>query len=536
MHHDSTFKGILAAMFFLGAFYALDAGAHEEDATFPGDFPEGRCDNAQTVTACNIHEDGSAMDCGPETLCSDDSVGEDSGASTFAGEGGGLTPLATCYSISGTGGDDTIRIGAIYFWNSDKSRWDTYGDFGYCKNGVLTSCSSVTSPLPVKPYQGNDVVGTTSSIVPCVADSTAIGPWSNLDAEWQGTRLNVYACAGTDYMYGTPNVDLLIGGSGTDYAYGKGGDDNICGGYGTFSGHTCSFCNSGTNCTSSGGSDTGTDLDDLCSGEDGNDNICGVDGADNLQGGAGSDHIWGLNGCDYMYGGSGVDYIYAARGTSGTDLNDTYCTSGGHNSLVGGDGDDYLYGSNAVDFLWGEVWNDYTAPEYDGADYLNGYGGDDKLCGGGALNGYDDAYGGSGNDLIVYYASNYNEGNCSSCIDGRSADGESGDDDNLIYRGIHCELEDGGGPPPEEVLHPCLGAPPDWCMGGITLEGGDGSDDCCDCWAYSDYFIANTCEYYGCEDMAESGGDAICGDEPDWGFDCPYPYLYTNLGPGWTCY
>jgi Ca2+-binding RTX toxin-like protein len=278
-------------------------------------------------------------------------------------------------------------------------------------------------------------------------------------------------------------------------------------------------------------------MDDLGDGEDGDDTICGQDGADLLRGGEGDDTIFGEKGCDYIYGHTGSDHIYAATGISGSYLND-YCASNDQNELVGGDGDDYLYGSNSKDHMWGEVWNDYTAPEYDGEDYLNGYGGDDKLCGGGALNGYDDVYGGSQNDVIVYYASDYNAGVCYTCSDERAAEAEAGDSDTLFYRPIHCVYEIGNGPPPENVKLPCWKPTPPFyeCMGGVTLDGGNGDDDCCNCSLNED--LANLCDYNNCENTPY---EYDCGYDPEdpyegFGFPCPFPYLYTNLGPLWTCY
>jgi Ca2+-binding RTX toxin-like protein len=450
--------------------------------------------------------------------------------STWLEDGGGPAPLAACNSVTGTSGNDEIRIGAVYYWNSMWQAWLNSGNLGYCKhglpNGVLTTCSSVTSPLPVKPYQGNDVVGTTSSLRVCVTKSSAIGPWSSLSAQWKPTELQVYGCAGTDYIYGTPNDDVLIGGSGTDYVYGKEGDDVICGDYGSYAMHPCVPCDSGGNCTSSGGSDTGTKMDDLGDGEDGDDTICGQDGADLLRGGEGDDTILGEKGCDYIYGHTGSDHIYAATGISGSYLND-YCASNDQNELVGGDGDDYLYGSNSRDYMWGEVWNDYTADEYDGRDELRGYGGDDKLCPGGARFGYDKAWGGGSDDLIVYYLSDYGYGDCMAlgygCDGERASKGEDGDDE-LWYKGINCTYYSGG------QMIPCPAPPYQECMGGILLEG-DGGTDCCMCEGgdgVCDIEQSPSCDY---------SSSLQCGTFPEdfqWGdFYCPFPYLFDY--PGWSC-
>jgi hypothetical protein len=501
----------------------LDATAQIE---FEGE-PDGEddCRASETVEGC-VQDSKGEWECEPYALCEND---ETSASSTA--QGGMEIERSWCLHILGTQDPDTIYIGSVWIWNYTWQVWYTLGELGYCKNDQLVWCSETSNPIVVKPYDGNDTVRVPRGSALYSCGSYKIGKWEVLDEEFSSIGLKVYACGGTDYVYGTPNADTLIGGSGADRIYGYGGADKICGGYGDFSGHECEFCNSGSNCTPSGGYDTGNDLGDTLRGEGGGDVMCGVDGADGLYGDypdavGGSDHLYGMGGCDYLTGDKGNDVMYAALGTSGSDLTDL--CSGGYNALVGGDGDDTMHGSNSPDRIWGEVNYAYTAYEFDGRDEIRGYGGDDKLCPGGALFGYDKVWGGGGADLIVYYLSDYDYSPCMDhgyeCTGERAAKGEDGDDD-LWYRGMDCRYYAGG----QRI--PCPDAEHSDCFGGILLEGDNGTD-CCQCEGGAG--ICSTEDPPSCDYTSS----LQCGTFPTdfkWGdFYCPFPYFLDD--PGWTCY
>jgi hypothetical protein len=198
-----TFMAIAA--FTAAEFLSPEASARNPDDTFPGDYPEYPCGNGQTVTACTMSEDGLEWDCDAATLCNGTGSSD---MSTWLEDGGGPAPLAACNSVTGTTDSDHIRIGAVYYWHSRWHYWYSLGELGYCgklrgyedEDGVLTTCTSAVNPLPVKPFQGSDVVGTTSSLWWCVENSTAIGPWSSLSSTWKPVALTVYGCAGDDYI------------------------------------------------------------------------------------------------------------------------------------------------------------------------------------------------------------------------------------------------------------------------------------------------------------------------------------------------
>jgi Ca2+-binding RTX toxin-like protein len=173
---------------------------------------------------------------------------------------------------------------------------------------------------------------------------------------------------------------------------------------------------------------TGTDGEDVISGLGGNDTISGLDGNDTLDGGDGDDVIDGGSGDDAIDGGAGADTL-----TGGT----------GNDDLDGGDGDDTLTGGTGADVLTGGL----------GADSL--FGGDSDVLYGGdgadELNGGGEAYGGAGNDEILY---------------SRLADG--GDGDDLIWGGFGTTIRGGAG---DDTVHAQSNVDPTG-----SYDGGDGFD------------------------------------------------------------
>jgi Ca2+-binding RTX toxin-like protein len=103
--------------------------------------------------------------------------------------------------------------------------------------------------------------------------------------------LEVWAAGGDDTVFGSPQADLLIGGTGEDHLQGNDGDDTLYG----WTEDDWLFGGRGN---------------DTLSGGDGADGLLGGRGNDTMDGGAGNDGFNGGLGRDTMTGGSGVDTYY----------------------------------------------------------------------------------------------------------------------------------------------------------------------------------------------------------------------------------
>jgi Ca2+-binding RTX toxin-like protein len=176
---------------------------------------------------------------------------------------------------------------------------------------------------------------------------------------------------------------------------------------------------------------------DTVFGGDGSDTLLGGTGANILDGGTGDDVFVTGAGADTFIGGGGQDNIDASASAAGVNIDlMSGAMSGGDvaNDAIGY-GIDGVIGSSFDDTLLG--FDDFD-PSYtnqlfggDGADFIDGRGGDDLLDGG---SGADTVYGSGGNDLI---------------------DGGLGAD--ALYGGDDADTITGGG--------------------GDTVEGGEGGDD-----------------------------------------------------------
>ncbi|MFQ6553778.1 hypothetical protein AAD018_015680 [Aestuariibius insulae] len=222
-----------------------------------------------------------------------------------------------------------------------------------------------------------------------------------------------------DFIYGTPEDDVLDGGGGNDWIQGGRGDDHIIGG----DGNDEIMAEAGDDLIEGGRGD------DTLSASDGNDIVYGGEGRDNMGGGEGNDRIYGGDGNDTIGAGPGDDWLDAGDGNDitsggpGQDTviggagNDTMAGSFGTDHIEGGDGDDMLgggygfdvmYGGNGndsigsgyhADTVYGEAGNDFLSGE-DGDDYLDGGSGDDRINSG---KGNDTLVGGTGRDTFIFH-------------------------------------------------------------------------------------------------------------------------------------
>ncbi len=165
---------------------------------------------------------------------------------------------------------------------------------------------------------------------------------------------------------------------------------------------------SGITETSTDASDTQGDVID---GGAGNDWVMGSWAGDRIKGGDGQDNLDGLAGNDILEGGAGDDSIQADGIIKAGYLNSVDAANNGDDFADGGDGKDQITGGGGADDLFGGAGDDtligdssgssdsefFVAMAYQGADYIDGEGGDDYIEGGGK----DDVlYGGAGDDVL----------------------------------------------------------------------------------------------------------------------------------------
>lgn len=203
-------------------------------------------------------------------------------------------------------------------------------------------------------------------------------------------------------------------------------------------------------------------------GDNGNDILRGGNYNDSLFGGEGTDTLYGSLGDDTLDGGASTDTLF------GQDGNDTLIAGAGDtvpNTLDGGNGSDTLIGAEGDDTLTGGS-NSLS----DGADTIQGFGGNDKIFGG---NGNDNLSGGDGADTI-------DGGNGNDSISGGEGNdtlnGSFGDDtingdagDDTINGGDGNDTVAGG--LGNDVIHGTAGD--DTLNGGEgnnIIQGGDGND------------------------------------------------------------
>ncbi|MDQ1833427.1 putative Ig domain-containing protein [Massilia scottii] len=285
------------------------------------------------------------------------------------------------------------------------------------------------------------------SKVQFLADGTLAGGGAEAnfsDVLTGGTGKNMLlGLGGNDLLDGREGDDTIDGGDGDDMIAGAQGNDHILGGKGNDFISTASYTHgyrrrhpyelwtppAGTipvavgavwgvydngygGKTWSAVSDSYYEDTDFADGGEGDDEIIGSRGSDQLLGGAGNDVLRGLAGNDDLQGGDDDDLLegdgniankemlnYQAPEFHGADFLDG---GAGNDRILGQGSDDVLYGGSGDDNLWGDSPGmssdaNYVPFEYQGNDYLDGEDGDDVLSGGGKD---DTLHGGAGKDTL----------------------------------------------------------------------------------------------------------------------------------------
>lgn len=165
----------------------------------------------------------------------------------------------------------------------------------------------------------------------------------------------------SDSYVGTGSRENIAAGSGADYVDGQGGNDTINGEMG----------------------------DDYLEGGDGDDNLMGGEGEDTLSGSYGNDSLSGDADNDYLYGG---------------DDNDTVQGGDGDDTLVAGYGNDLSEGGAGSDSFFEEGGDDtYMFAEGDGIDRIYELEGQDTIRFAAGIEATSVLYSRSVNDLIISY-------------------------------------------------------------------------------------------------------------------------------------
>jgi Ca2+-binding RTX toxin-like protein len=246
-----------------------------------------------------------------------------------------------------------------------------------------------------------------------------------------GGNDSIFGLGGNDLIKGGGGADAINGGSGIDTAEYSDSTEAVVvslatgqGFGGTAEGDTLT---SVENLTGSAYNDwlTGDDGANVLTGMNGDDVLKGGGGADTLNGDSGNDTLKGGGGADTLNGGAGIDtasYTESGAGVfislitdtaaygdaEGDDLNSIENVTGSafHDDLWGNDGanvlngmggNDTLKGYGGADTLLGGDGND-TLYGMDGDDILRGEAGNDTMIGG---NGNDTYYVDSANDVIT---------------------------------------------------------------------------------------------------------------------------------------
>jgi Ca2+-binding RTX toxin-like protein len=222
-------------------------------------------------------------------------------------------------TIMGLGGNDTIHGGPgtdIAVYAGTVAGYEIFNTYSYVSQGIGYAQWQVMDIDLADGDDGTDYVWTVSN-----EDGTELLQFAD------GTFLiTAVGTPDADLIYGGSSPDTLDGGAGTDQIFAGGGDDSVHGGEG----------------------------EDILYGEDGNDFLEGDDGNDVIYGGAGNDYIIGDSGLgdDKLYGEEGDDTLVGHAG------NDLLSGGAGDDSLEGGEGDDTLIGGFGNDTLVGGDAND----------------------------------------------------------------------------------------------------------------------------------------------------------------------------------
>jgi len=341
----------------------------------------------------------------------DDNLSGGDGADRIKGQGG-------TDSVGGGAGDDIIDGGA--------------GASSLREEGNVDLTIRTSGETIILEGLGTDIITGTFTTVALIGGSSG----NQLDARDYAGNVTLDGAGGDDTLFGTSNVDSLIGGDGADRAilqvrgnvvvtdlgvFGPGGDflnaveqvqieiDDPTGARVDASNYTLGP----VTVVGGAGRDIiiGTSRNDFLNGRAGRDQIFGGDGNDRLLGGGSNDLLVGGNGKDTLLGNSGVDTLSGGAGNDrlvgGNNrtvlreegfAGDVTIISNGQAATLTGLGNDVLRGSFKTLQLTGDDGpNRIDASGFDFAVTLQGGGGDDTLLGGSAGDSLD---GGDGVDQI----------------------------------------------------------------------------------------------------------------------------------------
>ncbi|MEM9451903.1 MAG: hypothetical protein AAGA75_25715 [Cyanobacteria bacterium P01_E01_bin.6] len=185
--------------------------------------------------------------------------------------------------------------------------WESFGQDG-SNDGVYGQYFDNTGARQGSEFRINTFTSNGQSEVAVAMNSNgnAIAVWHSLGQDGSGLGVYSQRYVINQTISGTPNADVLKGGSGNDTIKAFGDKDKL----------------------------VGKEGNDIMIGGGGNDRLIGGDGDDTLRGGGGKDRLIGKNDDDILKGGGRDDLL---KGGKDDDLLDG---GGGSDTLIGGDGED----------------------------------------------------------------------------------------------------------------------------------------------------------------------------------------------------
>ena len=425
-------------------------------------------------------------------------------------------------------------------------RETNWGDFTFTQTGVVFGTANALEDINV---QTGALINVFTDFSASVDSGVVSFP---AEDNFFSSNDRISGGSGNDYLLGYAGNDVLIGGVGNDTYDGGVGQDTAD--YsGASGGVVVELWRGQAANDGQGGFDIFTAVENIV-GSNFADSLSGDLGDNVFRGGAGNDYIYGVDGndtADYSTatagtvvelwrslasndGQGGVDTLLGIENVIGSAFNDILSGDNNNNRFKGGAGFDQLYGGtgsdtaeygDAVSAVVVALWNSQASNDGFGAadylssienvfgsafnDVLSGDNSDNAFRGGG---GFDQFYGGTGNDTVDYQEASGTV-SVSLAASSASSDGQGSSDylnsiENIIGSGFDDVFF---GDAAANILNGLAGN--DWLSGGggnDLLVGGVGNDTT-DYTSASSGTAVDLAAQYGIDGLG--GADFVSGIE-----------------------